>query len=194
MSDNGEYLQSVKTLTKDRPAKAGFFGMFPGLWKVFLHMFSKRVTVQYPDEKPFLPARWRGRIILSRDPDGEERCVACYLCAAACPVDCIALQATEDDHGRRYPEFFRINFSRCIFCGFCEDACPTYAIQLIPDFEMSEYNRQNLVYEKEHLLIDGVGKYPDYNFYRVAGLSIKGKNKGDAENEAPPVDLRSLLP
>ena len=174
--------------------KATAFGMISGLWAVFLHMFRKRVTVQYPEEKPFLPARWRGRIILSRDPDGEERCVACYLCAAACPVDCIALQATEDENGRRYPDFFRINFSRCIFCGFCEDACPTYAIQLIPDFEMSEYDRQNLVYEKEHLLIDGVGKYPDYNFYRVSGLSIAGKKKGEAENEAPPADIRSLLP
>jgi len=164
------------------------------MWIVFLHMFHRRVTIQYPDEKPNIPPRWRGRIILSRDPDGEERCVACYLCAAACPVDCIALQATEDEHERRYPEFFRINFSRCIFCGYCEEACPTDAIQLTPDFEMGEYNRKNLVYEKEDLLIDGTGKYPGYNFYRVAGATIAGKNKGEAENEAPPVDPHSLLP
>jgi NADH-quinone oxidoreductase subunit I len=164
------------------------------MWTIFLHMFRRRVTIQYPDEKPIIPPRWRGRIILSRDPDGEERCVACYLCAAACPVDCIALQATEDEYGRRYPSFFRINFSRCIFCGYCEEACPTDAIQLTPDFEMSEYDRKNLVYEKEDLLIDGTGKYPGYNFYRVAGLAIKGKDKGDAEDEAPPVDLHRLLP
>ena len=164
------------------------------MWIIFLHMFRPRVTIQYPDEKPVIPPRWRGRIILSRDPDGEERCVACYLCAAACPVDCIALQATEDEYGRRYPSFFRINFSRCIFCGYCEEACPTDAIQLTPDFEMGEYDRKNLVYEKEDLLIDGTGKYPDYNFYRVAGLAIRGKDKGEAENEAPPVDLHRLLP
>lgn len=164
------------------------------MWRVFLHMFSRRATIQYPDERPNLPPRWRGRIILSRDPDGGERCVACYLCAVACPVDCIALQATEDSSGRRYPEFFRINFSRCIFCGFCEEACPTYAIQLTPDFEMGEYRRQNLVYEKQDLLINGPGKYPGYNFYRVAGLAIAGKGKGEAENESAPVDLRSLLP
>jgi NADH-quinone oxidoreductase subunit I len=85
------------------------------LWRVFLHTFRKRATVLYPEQKPHIPPRWRGRIILSRDPDGEERCVACYLCSAACPVDCIALQATQDEYGRRYPEFFRINFSRCIF-------------------------------------------------------------------------------
>lgn len=164
------------------------------LWLVFLHLFQRKVTIQYPDEKPYLPPRWRGRIILSRDPDGEERCVACNLCAVACPVDCIALQKTEDEDGRWYPEFFRINFSRCIFCGYCEEACPTYAIQLTPDFEMSEYNRQNLVYEKEDLLIDGTGKYPDYSFYRIAGLAIHGKDKGEAENEEPPVDVRSLMP
>ncbi|MFA5865844.1 MAG: NADH-quinone oxidoreductase subunit NuoI [Phycisphaerae bacterium] len=164
------------------------------LWHVFLHLFSKRVTVQYPDERRPLPPRWRGRIILSRDPDGQERCVACHLCSIACPVGCIALQATQDEHGRRYPEFFRINFSRCIFCGFCEEACPTYAIQLTPDYEMSEYKRPNMVYEKEDLTINGQGKYHGYNFYRVAGLAINGKDKGEAENERPPVDVRSLMP
>ena len=84
--------------------------------------------------------------------------------------------------------------SRCILCGFCEEACPTYAIQLTPDFEMSEYKRESMVYEKEDLMIDGPGKYPDYNFYRIAGLAIKDKGKGEAENESAPVDPRSLLP
>jgi NADH-quinone oxidoreductase subunit I len=170
------------------------FSILKSIITVFMTMFRKRATIQYPEERPYIPPRWRGRIILSRDPDGQERCVACNLCAVACPVGCIALQATENAYGRRYPEFFRINFSRCIFCGYCEEACPTYAIQLTTDFEMGEYVRQNLVYEKEDLLISGPGKYPDYNFYRVAGLAIKGKDKGDAENEDMPVDTKSLMP
>lgn len=160
----------------------------------FSHAFRKRVTVSYPEEKVYLPPRWRGRIVLTRDPEGDERCVACNLCAVACPVDCISLQATEDEYGRRSPEFFRINFSRCIFCGYCEEACPTYAIQLIPDFEMSEYNRQNLVYEKEDLLIDGEGKYHGYNYYKEAGVAIKGKGKGEGDQEIKPVDVKSLIP
>ena len=164
------------------------------IWTVFMTMFRKRATILSPEEKPYIPPRWRGRIILSRDPDGGERCVACYLCSAACPVHCIALQATEDEHGRRYPAFFRINFSRCIFCGFCEEACPTYAIQLTPDFELGEYDRQNLVYEKEDLLISGTGKVPGYNFYRVAGVAIGVKGKGEGTNERPPVDVRQLMP
>ncbi len=164
------------------------------LWKVFLHAFYKRRTVLYPEAKPLLPARWRGRIILSRDPDGKERCVACYLCAAACPVDCIALQAGETEEGRRFPEFFRINFSRCIFCGFCEEACPTYAIQLTPDFEMGEWKRESLVYEKEDLLINGPGKYHDYSFYKVSGVETKDKKKGEGLEDEPPVDVKGLLP
>ena len=161
---------------------------------MFLHTFRPRITVQYPEEKPRLPARWRGRIILSRDPDGGERCVACYLCAAACPVDCISLQTAIDETGRRYPSFFRINFSRCIFCGYCEEACPTYAIQLIPDFEMCEYKRPGLVYEKEDLLISGQGKYPGYNYYKVAGIAIGGKGKGEGVEEEPAVNVKSLMP
>lgn len=164
------------------------------MWIILTHLFRPRVTVSYPEKRRYIPPRFRGRIILSRDPDGGERCVACYLCAVACPVDCIALQATEDESGRRYPAWFRINFSRCIFCGFCEEACPTYAIQLTPDFEMSEYYRPNLVYEKEDLLISGPGKYPDYNFWLHAGVAIEGKDKGQAVDELPPVDVKDLLP
>lgn len=164
------------------------------IWLIFLHSFRKPDTIQYPEEAVYLPPRYRGRIILSRDPDGQERCVACNLCAVACPVDCIAVQQTTDDTGRWYPETFRINFSRCIYCGMCEEACPTYAIQLTPDFEMAEFNRQQMVYEKEDLLISGVGKRPGYNYYRVAGKAVGGKDKGEAENEDKPIDVTSLMP
>ena len=61
------------------------------LWRVFKHLFVATDTVEYPEQQPHMFSRWRGRIILTRDPDGEERCVACNLCAVACPVDCIAL-------------------------------------------------------------------------------------------------------
>lgn len=172
----------------------GFWSNLRSLALIFAHLWRRKDTIEYPEVKPYLPPRYRGRIVLTRDPDGQERCVACNLCAVACPVACISLQKAETEDGRWYPEFFRINFSRCIFCGLCEEACPTNAIQLTPDFELCEYDRQNLVYEKEHLLISGTGKYPDYNFYRVAGMSIAGKPKGAAENEAPPIDVKSLLP
>jgi NADH-quinone oxidoreductase subunit I len=172
----------------------GFSTTLRSIWIVFMHAFSRRETQMYPEEAVYMPPRYRGRIVLTRDPDGEERCVACNLCAVACPASCISLQKAEKKDGRWYPEFFRINFSRCIFCGLCEEACPTTAIQLIPDFELADFNRQSLVYEKEDLLISGSGKYSDYNFYRMTGMSVDGKKKGEAENESKPIDVKSLLP
>jgi NADH-quinone oxidoreductase subunit I len=103
-----------------------------------------------------------------------------------CPTDCIALQAEITDQDRRQARFFRINFSRCIFCGLCEEACPTRAIQLTPDFEMGEYHRQELVYEKEDLLISGPGKTPGYDFYEQSGVLMPGPKE---TSHADPYDL-----
>ena len=122
----------------------GFGTQVRSIWMIGLHAFAKRETQMYPEEPVNVAPRYRGRIVLTRDPDGEERCVACNLCAAVCPVGCISLQKAEHEDGRWYPEFFRINFSRCIFCGLCEEACPTTALQLTPDFEMGEFKKKTI--------------------------------------------------
>ncbi len=164
-----------------------------GMWTTWKHIFRRPVTLQYPEEKRIPYPRYRARIVLTRDPDGGERCVACYLCSAACPVDCISMQSGAMEGGRRYALWFRINFSRCIFCGLCTEACPTMAIQMTPDFEICNRDIMNLVYEKEDLLIDGCGKSPDYNFYHHAGIGV-AQPRGAGLEEKPPVDVRSLLP
>ena len=158
------------------------------------HLFVKPITEEYPEFKRVLPARTRARIVLTRDPDGGERCVACYLCSGVCPVSCISMQSAERADGRRFAAWFRINFARCIYCGLCEEACPTSAIQLSPLFETCEREILTLVYEKEDLLVDHGGKDPDYNFYRHAGIVTAIGGKGDHINEETPVNVRSNLP
>ncbi len=160
----------------------------------FLHLFRKPITEQYPEYKRPLPARSRARIILTRDPDGEERCVSCYLCSAVCPVTCISMEGAEKPDGRRYATWFRINFARCIYCGLCEEACPTSAIQLTPDFEFCKKGIMNFVYEKEDLLVDHQGKDKDYNYYRYAGITTREGGKGEHIGEEKPVDVRRNIP
>jgi NADH-quinone oxidoreductase subunit I len=164
-----------------------------GFATTFIHLFRRPITEEYPEYKRPLPERSRARIILTRDPDGDERCVACYLCSAVCPVSCISMQSGQREDGRRFAPWFRINFARCIYCGLCEEACPTLAIQLTPNFETCQYDILTLVAEKEDLLVDHGGKNRNYNFYRYAGVIAVG-GKGDHLKEAKPVDRRSNLP
>ncbi len=165
-----------------------------GFGTTFIHLFRKPITEQYPEYKRPLPVRSRARIILTRDPDGEERCVSCYLCSAVCPVTCISMEGAEKPDGRRYPLWFRINFARCIYCGLCEEACPTSAIQLSPDFEFSKRDILSFVYEKEDLLVDHQGKDKEYNYYKYSAIATEGADKGEHIGEEKPVDVKTNLP
>lgn len=168
-------------------------GLAGGFAMTLKHLWQRPITEEYPEVKRPLPARSRARIILTRDPEGEERCVACFLCSAACPVSCISMQAEQREDGRRRASWFRINFARCIYCGLCEEACPTLAIQLTPYFETCERDLLKLLAEKEDLLVDHGGKNREYNFYRVAGVAVLG-GKGTHARESKPVNLKSNLP
>jgi NADH-quinone oxidoreductase subunit I len=171
----------------------GVWGLCSGFALTLRHVFRRPITESYPEYKRSLPARTRATIILTRDPDGDERCVACFLCSSVCPVSCISMNAAERPDGRRYAAWFRINFARCIYCGLCEEACPTLAIQLTPHFETCRRDVLKLLYEKEDLLVDHGGKDDQYNYYRYAGVAMVGE-KGTHIGEEEPVDLKSLLP
>lgn len=162
-------------------------------WVTLRYLFRRPVTICYPEHKQTPAPRYRGRLVLTRDPDGEERCVACHLCSAACPVDCISMQAAEREDGRRHAAWFRINFSRCIFCGLCTEACPTLALQMTGEYELASRELLQVIYEKDDLLIDGGGKNAEYNFYRLAGIGVAAP-RGSNPGESPPVDFRSNLP
>jgi NADH-quinone oxidoreductase subunit I len=129
-----------------------------GMRVTLKEMFSPTVTEIYPDEPPRFQERYRGRHVLERDENGLEKCVACFLCAAACPANCIYIEAAENTDevrisgAERYAKVYNIDYSRCIFCGYCVEACPTDAITHGHEFELASYNTSSLVYRKEQLL------------------------------------------
>jgi NADH-quinone oxidoreductase subunit I len=92
-----------------------------------------------------------------RDENGLEKCVACGLCAVACPADAIYLEAAENDGsiqaGPRYAKVYQIHKTRCIFCGYCEEACPVSAIFMGKDYELAVYSKDDFIWDKQDLLV-----------------------------------------
>jgi NADH-quinone oxidoreductase subunit I len=134
-----------------------------GMSITFMEMFQPTTVENYPDGKGALRGavfqeRFRGLHVLQRDEDGLEKCVACFLCAAACPSNCIYIEAAENtaekriSSAERYAKVYNIDYNRCIFCGYCVEACPVDAITHGHGFELASYNATGLVYRKEQLL------------------------------------------
>jgi NADH-quinone oxidoreductase subunit I len=143
---------------------ARIFAKNMGRWFVWLTYFLRgkgkegpkgAVTIYYPEEmrKDFSPIN-RGKHILTLRPSGDPQCVACFMCATACPAFCIHIVGGEhpDPAIEKYPVRFDIEMDKCIFCGYCEEACPVDAIRLTPDTHLADYKRERLVYDKEYLM------------------------------------------
>jgi NADH-quinone oxidoreductase subunit I len=114
------------------------------------------VTQQYPEEKPNLPLHYRGVHRLNRDEQGRVKCVACMLCATACPANCIHIEGAaappEWSDRDKYPVKFELDELRCIYCGMCEEACPVDAIELTHIYDLTGESRAELLYDRDKLL------------------------------------------
>ena len=126
-----------------------------GLVVTLCRLFSRKITLMYPEEKTPKSPRFRGLPALRRYPNGEERCIACKLCEAVCPALAITIDSEEREDGTRRTKSYEIDLFKCIYCGFCEESCPVDSIVLtdIHEFHMEE-NRQRVI-DKAGLLALG---------------------------------------
>ena len=133
-----------------------------GLWITIRHLFTRKVTIQYPEQVRKMSPVYRGQHMLKRDEQGRENCTACGLCALSCPAEAITMTAAErkpnEKHlyrEEKYASVYEINMLRCIFCGLCEEACPKDAIYmntskvLVP----SSYEREDFIFGKDKLVM-----------------------------------------
>ncbi|MEJ2059619.1 MAG: NADH-quinone oxidoreductase subunit NuoI [Gammaproteobacteria bacterium] len=119
------------------------------------HLFTNKITVQYPEEKTPQSSRFRGLHALRRYPNGEERCIACKLCEAVCPALAITIDSEERADGTRRTTRYDIDLFKCIYCGFCEEACPVDSIVETRIFEYHFENRGEQIMTKDKLLAIG---------------------------------------
>lgn len=155
------------------------WNIFKGMAITFVHLFKRKATIKYPEQKrPFSPV-FRGLHILNRDEEGRERCTACGLCAVSCPAEAITMEGAERKKGEehlykeeKYAAKYEINMLRCIFCGLCEEACPKDAIYLTETFAPANFQRQTFIYGKQDLLIPDPIKEPEL-YAKAAGGRVK---------------------
>jgi NADH-quinone oxidoreductase subunit I len=129
--------------------------LFKGLALTGKYALSRKITVQYPEEKTPMSNRFRGLHALRRYPNGEERCIACKLCEAVCPAMAITIESAQREDGTRRTTRYDIDLTKCIFCGFCEESCPVDSIVETHVLEYHGEKRGDLYYTKEMLLAVG---------------------------------------
>ena len=142
------------------PTRIGLFERLylPAIWQgmqtTVRHMFGPKITQQFPEQRPVMPPNYRGVHRLNRDEQGRVKCVACYMCATACPAHCIDIVAAPSPWPDRekYCETFVIDELRCIYCGMCEQACPCDAIELTSLYDLTGLSREEMMFDKEKLL------------------------------------------
>jgi NADH-quinone oxidoreductase subunit I len=143
-------------------------GVAKGMSITFREMLQPTEVENYPDgpgpnRGAHFQDRFRGAHVLQRDENGLEKCVACFLCAAACPANCIYIEAAENtaeqriSSSERYAKVYNIDYNRCIFCGYCVEACPTDAITHGHGFELASLNATTLIHRKEDMLVPTIG-------------------------------------
>lgn len=132
-------------------------------------LFRKKVTVEYPEERPPIPPGYRGVPTLVMDPDGREKCVSCQLCEFVCPPKAIRItpggiaEESEYAHVEKAPQEFEIDMLRCIYCGLCQEVCPEEAIFLQTTYSVTGTTRAEFVNNKKKLYEMG-GTIPDKHF------------------------------
>jgi NADH-quinone oxidoreductase subunit I len=131
------------------------FELVKGMMLTGRHLFARKITVQFPEEKTPQSPRFRGLHALRRYPNGEERCIACKLCEAVCPALAITIESEQRDDGTRRTTRYDIDLTKCIFCGFCEESCPVDSIVETRLFEYHGEKRGDLIYTKPMLLSIG---------------------------------------
>ncbi|MGH9760052.1 MAG: NuoI/complex I 23 kDa subunit family protein [Blastocatellia bacterium] len=174
MKKTGKVVNVAEKTKKDASFTKEVLSPLVGLGLTFHRMVDNVTghtspTISYPEERRSYSDRFRGAHILTAREDGSPRCVACYMCATACPADCIYIEPSEhpDPQIEKVPSRFEIDMLRCVFCGFCVEACPEEAIIMSRQTEICEYTREGTVWgidklmRREELPEYGVGFRPN---------------------------------
>jgi len=153
---------AARVVTVDRNTHPGVGPILLGMWITLKNLLAtlflgQASTIQYPEEKRKTSGRYRGIHVLTARQDGTPKCVACYMCATACPAECIYIESGERPEItiEKYPTRFEIDLLRCVYCGFCVDACPEEAIIMSRENDLVGRSREEMIIDRDRLMARG---------------------------------------
>jgi len=153
---------ATKVITVDRNTRPGVYPILLGMALTLKNLIDtvfrrKASTIQFPEQKRMTSGRYRGIHLLTVREDGTPKCVACYMCATACPAECIYIESGERPEKtiEKYPTRFEIDLLRCVYCGFCVDACPEEAIFMSRENDLVGTTRAELIIDRDRLIERG---------------------------------------
>lgn len=123
----------------------GFGSLLTGMRITLQQFFKPQVTVHYPHEALKMAKRYRGHIILVRDPaTGHSLCVACKSCEKACPSDCIVVEGIKrEGEKKKSVTEFKLDFTKCSLCGSCVEACHANALDFSKEYNLASTSKQS---------------------------------------------------
>ena len=134
---------------------SGIIEICRGMFTIMKHFFRKPITIEYPEKTSKFYPRSAGRIALLTNPDGSDICMGCKACMRACPCnDLIQIETSKNPETKKITvNQFTIDIGRCIFCGNCIEVCPQNALVMTHKFELADYSRKSLVFDKKALTL-----------------------------------------
>ncbi|MCL6519109.1 MAG: NADH-quinone oxidoreductase subunit I [Armatimonadetes bacterium] len=146
-------MQSLKIINSHlKEAWYTLYSIAKGHIVTIRNLFRKKVTVQYPEQRLELPEGYRGAPCLPVDPEtGIDRCIGCGACARICPTQTITVESHMGEDKKRIVDKFVINIGLCMFCGLCEEVCPVSAIKMSREYELADFSRDSLIYDRKRL-------------------------------------------
>lgn len=115
-------------------------GLLKGMAITLKYFFSKKLAIEYPEEMPKLPERYRGHLYIE-----FEKCIACGICTKTCPNDVLSLEDARDENTKKKKLIsYTIDHQYCMFCNLCVENCPSSCLHFDHNFELTQYKREDI--------------------------------------------------
>jgi NADH-quinone oxidoreductase subunit I len=128
-------------------------GIVSSLLITLKYIFRPKITLRYPLRKQAMSERFFALMNLVTDEHGVEKCSGCGICATNCPPHCITIVKGKREDGKPCAQEYSVNIQQCMFCGICVEVCPFDALHVGHRYELATYNRADMVYNKNDLLV-----------------------------------------